>query len=64
LKTASRRTDKGRKLHDELKAFSGEEKMAFMTLCRKQCDRNTELRVFLAYDKDELLAQMCLESMT
>jgi hypothetical protein len=64
VKVPSRRTGEERKLHDELKAFSGEEKMAFMRLCGKQCDRNTVLQVVLACDKAELCAQMCLESMT
>jgi hypothetical protein len=58
VKTASRRTGEESQLHDELKAFNGEETMAFVRLCGHQCDRNTALRVFLVATKTSSAAPL------
>jgi hypothetical protein len=58
-----RRSEEEQKLNDELKTMSEEQKMAFVRLCTNHIDRNTVLQVFLACDKNEGTAQLCLQSM-
>jgi hypothetical protein len=63
VRVAPRRTGDERKLNDEMRLFTDEQRAAVTRLCARFPDRTMVLQVFLACDKNEASAQACLESM-
>jgi hypothetical protein len=63
-RSSGRRSADEKKIHDEMRSFSEEQKMAVMRLFGSGQDKTTVLQVYLACDKDEAAAANCLVSMT
>jgi hypothetical protein len=63
-RSSGRRSADEKKIHDEMRTFSDEQKMAVNRLFASGQDKTIVLQVYLACDKNETAAANCLASMT